>query len=84
MLNLRLHIPIDKRRYDKVTRLAHRRGVPVAALVRQAIDQLPDEEEWEARRRAIEAILAAEPMDVPDDPADLRRELDEARARFKE
>jgi hypothetical protein len=31
---------------------------------------------------AIQAILAAEPIDVPDDPADLRRELDDARSRF--
>jgi hypothetical protein len=32
----------------------------------------------ERRREAVADILAAEPMDVPSDPADLRRELDEA------
>ena len=84
MLNRRMQILLDKGRYEKVARLARRRGVPAAAVIRDAIDQLDDEQEWEARRRAIEAILAATPMDVPEDPADLRRELDEARARFKE
>jgi len=84
MLNRRVQILLDKERYDKVARLARRRGVPAAAVIREAIDQLTDELEWQVRRQAIEAILAAPPTDVPEDPADLRRELDEARARFKE
>ena len=84
MLNRRVQILLDKGRYDKVARLARRRGVPAAAVIREAIDQLADEQEWDVRRRAIEAILAAPPMDVPEDPGDLRRELDEARARFRE
>jgi hypothetical protein len=47
-----------------------------------AIEPTADCEEWEARRLAIEAILAAEPIEVPADPCDLRREIDEARGRF--
>jgi hypothetical protein len=33
----------------------------------------------ERRRRAIDAILGAEPMADPWDPGEIRRELDEAR-----
>jgi hypothetical protein len=50
--------------------------------MQDAIDQPAGEEEWELRRQAIEAILAADPIDVPADPRDLRREIDEARGRF--
>lgn len=82
MLDRRVQVLLDKGRYEKVSRLARRRGVPAAAVIRDAIDQLEDEEEWEERRRAIEAILAAEPMDVPDDPGVIRRELDEYRGRW--
>jgi len=84
MLDRRIHVLLDQRRYDKVARLARRRGVPAAAVIREAIDQLADEEEWTERRRALEAILAAPPMDVPDDPRDLRREIEDARGRFPE
>jgi hypothetical protein len=41
-----------------------------------------DEEERERRLQALEFILAAEPMEVPADPADIRRELDEYRGRW--
>ncbi|HXM58891.1 MAG TPA: hypothetical protein VOB72_26055 [Candidatus Dormibacteraeota bacterium] len=82
MLDRRVQVLLDKGRYEKVSRLARRRGVPAAAVIRDAIDQLEEEEEWEARRRAIEAILAAEPMEVPDDPQELRREIDEHRGRW--
>ena len=77
-----MQVLLDKQRYEKVARLARRRGVPAAAVIRDAIDQLPDEDEWAVRRRALEAILAADPIEVPHDPADLRRELNEARGRF--
>ncbi len=80
MLSHRLQILLDDERHEKVTQAARQRGVSVAAVIREAIDQLPTDP---ARRRAaIEAILSAEPMPVPDDPADLRRELADARDRF--
>jgi len=43
------------------------------------IDVLPEEDG--RRRSAIDAILAAPRIPLPADPADLRRELDDARSR---
>jgi hypothetical protein len=51
--------------------------VSVATVVRDAIDQMTSGAE--TRNDAIAGILAAEPMAVPSDPAELRRELDAAR-----
>ena len=51
----------------------------VATVVRDAIDQMTSGAE--TRKDAIAGILAAEPMTVPSDPAELRRELDAARER---
>ena len=51
----------------------------VAAVIRDAIDQMTSGAN--ARRDAIAGLLAAEPMTVPLDPADLRRELDAAHER---
>jgi len=50
-------------------------------VIREAIDQLAEEEEWTERRRALEDILAAPPMEVPHDPRDVRREIEDARGR---
>lgn len=80
MLDHRLQILLDQKRYQKLVHTAQARGTSVAAVIRDAIDRLPDE--LESRRRAIDAILAAEPMDVPDDPQEFRRELDAAHDRF--
>lgn len=79
MLDHRLQILLDDERYQKVAREAKRRGVSIAALIREALDRMPTDAE--ARRSAIDAILDAEGMAVPKDPADLRRELDTAHAR---
>ena len=80
MLDRRVQILLDEDRYRKVAREAERRGVSVAAVVREAIDRLPSHAEQ--RRAAVAAVLAAEAMAVPADPADLRRELDAARDRL--
>lgn len=80
MLTHRLQILLDDDRHDKVTRAAEQRGVSVAAVIREAIDRLPTDPE--RRRAAVEAILSAEPMPVPEDPGDVRRELADARDRF--
>jgi hypothetical protein len=53
--------------------------VSVATVVRDAIDQMTSG--VETRKDAIAGVLAAEPMAVPSDPAELRRELDAARER---
>jgi hypothetical protein len=79
ILDRRLHLLLDEPRYRKVTAEAARRHVSVATVIRDAIDGLPAEAD--RRRDAIAGILAAPPMAVPADPADLRRELDAAHER---
>ena len=74
-----MHLLLDERRYRKVAAAASRQEISVAAVIRQAIDQLPDD--MERRRAAIDAILEAPRIQVPADPADLRRELDDAHDR---
>lgn len=80
MLSHRLQILLDEERYQKLGREARRRGVSVAAVLRDAVDRLPVDA---ARRQAALArILEAEPMEVPAEPAEIRRELDSAHDRF--
>lgn len=79
MLERRVQILLDERRYQKIVAEAEQRGLSVAAVIRDAIDQLPADAQ--RRREAVAAILAAEPMSVPADPSDLRRELDTAHSR---
>ncbi len=79
MLDRRLQVLIDGDRWSRLEREATRRGVPVAVLVREAIDdRYPGNAE--ERRAALQAILSAEPMDVPE-PEQLRSELEALRAR---
>ena len=78
-LDRRVPLLLDKARYRKVASVAHHEGVSVGAVIRRAIDAMPPDQDQ--RQRAIEAILSAAPMSVPDDPADIRRELDDARDR---
>lgn len=73
-LDHRIHLLLDERRHRKISIEAKRRSVSVAEVIRDAIDRMPASDD--TRRTAIEFILAAPPMPVPDDPADLRRELD--------
>ncbi len=80
MLDHRVQILLDDERYQKVAREAKRRGVSIAAVIREALDRLPADAA--VPRTAIDAILAAESMSVPADPAELRRELDAAHDRF--
>jgi hypothetical protein len=81
MLDHRVRILLDDERYQKAAHEAKRRGVSIAAVVREALDRLPAEAE--VRRSAIDAILAVEPMPVPAHPAELRRELDVAHDRLE-
>jgi hypothetical protein len=78
-LERRVHLLLDEPRYRKVSSEARRRRVSVAAVIRDAIDQLPARADL--RKRAIEQILAAESMPLPTEPAALRRELDDAHER---
>lgn len=78
MYDRRMQLLLDESRYQRVAREAERRGVSMAVVIREAIDALPRTDE--KRRAAVDAILAADPMPLPADPAELRRELDEARS----
>jgi hypothetical protein len=78
-LDRRLQLLLDEARYQKVAEEAARRGSSVASVIREAIDRLPSDAD--DRRAAIASVLAAEPMTLPADPGELRRELDDAHAR---
>jgi hypothetical protein len=80
MMEHRLQILLDDERYRKIADEASRRGISIAALIRDAIDQLPAGHAQ--RRAAIAAILAAEPMPVPQEPSDLRHEINAAHERI--
>ena len=73
-LDRRVQILLDEPRYRRVAGEARRRRVSVATVVRDAIDQMTSGAE--TRRDAIALVLTANPMAVPSDPADLRREID--------
>lgn len=77
MLSVRLQVLIDDRRAKRLDAEAARRGVSVATLVREGIDKvLPPGPTPDERRAALARIFATEPIDVPEDPAELRREID--------
>lgn len=78
-LDRRVQILLDESRYRRLTDEARRRGVSVAAVIRDALDRLPTDAD--VRRTAIDDILSAEPMPVPDRPRELRSELDAAHER---
>ena len=75
MLSHRLQVLIDPEQYERLRREAERRGMPVGALVREAIDRTvpPD---LERRRAAWKRLMSLKPIPVPDDPAELEAELD--------
>ncbi len=82
MLNRRLQVLLDDRRYRRLHAEARARRASVGALVREAIDRtfpVP----LERKRAAARAILAAAPMALPKDIALLKAELDEIRAGAK-
>jgi hypothetical protein len=80
VLERRFQILLDESRYRRVESAARARGTSIATVIREAIDvALPAD--LERKRDAWEAILAAEPMPVPDTVEELRRELDEIRSR---
>ena len=80
MLDRRLQVLIDENRWARLEREAGRRGVPVAVLVREAIDEcFPGDADQ--RRAALQAVLDADSMDVPD-PDGLRGELEVIRGRL--
>lgn len=70
---------IDHERWSRLEREAVRRGVSVAMLVREAIDErFPGDAE--VRRAALQSVLDADPMDVPHS-RELLTELEAVRSR---
>ena len=78
MLTRRLQVLLDDKRYQRLEAAARRRGVSVAAVVREAIDRDLDSPALE-RGSAGRRFLAAPPMEVGS-VEELRAELDEFRA----
>jgi hypothetical protein len=79
-LDRRLQILLDEGRYRRLAAAARERNTSVAAVIRDAIDDaLPDDRE--RKREAAAAILAAEPVPVPETVEELKAELDELRSR---
>ena len=79
MLTRRLQVLLDEDRYFRLASEADRRSVPVAVVVREAIDAAFPSGADE-RAAAARAILDAPAMPVPD-PVALKAELDEIRSR---
>ena len=82
MLSRRLQILLDERRYRRLQAEALARRASVGALVREAIDKAFPVS-LERKRAAAKAILAARPMPLPANIADLKVELAEIRAGAK-
>ncbi len=79
MLTRRLQILLDEERYGRLAQRAAQRGTSIATLVREALDARYPAVEPE-KRAAARRILAAEPMAVPNDAAELKRELARTRS----
>jgi hypothetical protein len=79
MLGRRLQVLIDESRYQRLEAAAHRRGVSVATIVREAIDRDLGAPAL-GRRAAGRRFLDAPPMEVGSVEA-LLEELDELRGR---
>lgn len=75
MLTRRLQVLVEPEQYDRLERYARAQGVSVGEAVRDAIDRVARPAP-ERRRAALARLLAAEPVDLPQDVADLERELD--------
>jgi hypothetical protein len=60
MLDRRLQVLIDDDRWSRLDHEAERRGVPIAVLVREAIDERYPGDADE-RRAALESVLDADP-----------------------
>jgi hypothetical protein len=78
-LTRRLQLLLDEERYQRVSDVARRQQISVAAVIRDAIDRglVPAADHRAASARSI---LAAPPMDVPE-VDDLLDELGELRGR---
>ena len=76
MLTRRLQVLVEPEQYARLERFARDQGVSVGEAVRDAIDLVagPDRER---RQMAAGRFLATTDIDLPDNPADLDREVDD-------
>jgi hypothetical protein len=82
MLERRLQILLDDRRYRRVSAAARERKTSVAAVIRDAIDQaLPAD--LEEKRAAWDELKRAEPMPVPETVEELKAEIRELHDRTR-
>jgi hypothetical protein len=82
MLERRLQILLDDRRYRRVSAAARERKTSVAAVIRDAIDQaLPAD--LEEKRAAWDELKRAEPMPVPETVEELKAEIRELHDRAR-
>ena len=79
MLERRLQVLVDERRYARLAAHAAERKVSIGTVVREAIDRMLPASSDE-RSAAVRRIRSAQPMSVPE-PDELREELDSLRAR---
>lgn len=77
MFTHRLQLLLDEDQHRRLVAEAERRHVSVAAVIRDAIDQALPDAKLARRRALLDAIYAFEPVPMPDDPEDLRREIEE-------
>jgi predicted DNA-binding ribbon-helix-helix protein len=77
-LTRRLQVLIEERRFAQLEHIARERGTTVAALVREALDQVYAQQPM-SPRAAAEQFLAREPIDVGtwyDAKADIEDSMD--------
>ncbi len=74
----RLEVRLDPERRSHLEEIARERGAPISEVVRQLIDDAYEEIDRARRKRAVE-IMKSMNLDVPDDPQELFRIINEAR-----
>jgi hypothetical protein len=79
MLDRRFQVLLDEARYERLASEARSRGLSIGGLIREAIDRAFPAASFR-RERALEQILSAPDMPVPE-PSDLRAELERIRGR---
>lgn len=77
-LTHRLQLLLDEEQYQRLLSRSEAEGRSMGSLVREAIDLIWVDDDHR-KRAAADVLLTAPAMPVPE-PADLRRELDEARS----
>ena len=73
----RLDVRLDNERRARLEELVKERGVPISELVRRFIDNAYEDVMLQRRREALRRLVKLN-IEVPQDPAELSRELEAA------